>query len=161
MELFTKTFSCTTFYGGKTLVFGPILPFQLFVGPISTKSWAQLFVEPAVNKKLKVGRAGGWRAAVERVEWQSDRFRWKFLSDLFICLFEIFGIVEATYSENMKPICRFNQLCKFEAVYFSAYLFSIWTVRRGSFFHTFPIKISFDYIYLIKHLLDLKTLDTA
>jgi hypothetical protein len=39
--------------------------------------------------------------------------------------FEIFGIVEATYSENMKPICRFNQLCKFEAVYFSAYLFSI------------------------------------
>ena len=87
MELFTKTFSCTTFYGGKTLVFGPILPFQLFVGPISTKSWAQLFVEPAVNKKLKVGRAGGWRAAVERAEWQSDRFRCKFLSDLFICLF--------------------------------------------------------------------------
>ena len=61
MELFTKTFSCTTFYGGKTLVFGPILPFQLFVGPISTKSWAQLFVEPAVNKKLKVG--GGGRMA--------------------------------------------------------------------------------------------------
>ena len=92
-------------------------------------------------------------AAVERVANFSQTYSFVY--------FEIFGIVEATYSENMKPICRFNQLCKFEAVYFSAYLFSIWTVRRGSFFHTFPIKISFDYIYLIKHLLDLKTLDTA
>ena len=72
MELFTKTFSCTTFYGGKTLVFGPILPFQLFVGPISTKSWAQLFVEPAVNKKLKVG--GGERMA--RSSWKGWMGKW-------------------------------------------------------------------------------------
>ena len=28
--------------------------------------------------------------------------------------FEIFCVVEETYSENMKPMCRFNQLHKFE-----------------------------------------------
>ena len=33
--------------------------------------------------------------------------------------FKIVYIVEAAYSENMKPMCRFNQLHKFEAAYFS------------------------------------------
>ena len=78
------------------------------------------------NTKLFMGRRGeGWRAAVEGLNGKVIDFNEIFSKTYSFVYFEIFCIVEATYSDNMKPICRFNQLCKFEAVYFSAYLFSI------------------------------------
>ena len=86
---------------------------------LSTFCWADL------NKKLKVGRAGGWRAAVEGFNGKVIDYNENFSQTYSLGYFEIFCIVEATYSKNMKPMCRFNQLCKFKEAYFSVYLFEI------------------------------------
>ena len=78
------------------------------------------------NTKVLTGRGGeGLRAAVEGLNGKVIDFNANFSQTYSLVYFKILGIDEATYSENMKPICRFNQLCKFEAAYFSAYLFSI------------------------------------
>ena len=97
--------------------------------PLSTSCWGDLTKKlgPTFMSNrghIKVG-GGRRRAAVESAEWEVIDFNADFSQTYSFVYFEIFGIVEATYPENMKPICRFNQLCKFEAVYFSAYLFSI------------------------------------
>ena len=138
----------------------PLFLFSFFVKPFSivtqNKKWGQNFYVlgfwnikrghnlfqrrgETQNTKLFMGRRGeGWRAAVEGLNGKVIDFNEIFSKTYSFVYFEIFCIVEATYSENMKPMCRFNQLCNFEAAYFSAYLFEIWPDQRVFFFSCFP-----------------------
>jgi hypothetical protein len=52
---------------------------------------------------------GGLRAAVEGLNGKVIDFNENFSQTYSFVHFEIFSIVEARYSENIKPICRFNQ----------------------------------------------------
>ena len=138
----------------------PLFLFSFFVKPFSivtqNKKWGQNFYVlgfwnikrghnlfqrrgETQNTKLFMGRRGeGWRAAVEGLNGKVIDFNEIFSKTYSFVYFEIFCIVEATYSENMKPMCRFNQLSNFEAAYFSAYLFEIWPDQRVFFFSCFP-----------------------
>ena len=56
------------------------------------------------------GEGGGrWRAAVEGLNGKLIDFNENFSQTYSFVYFEIYSIVEARYSENIKPICRFNQ----------------------------------------------------
>ena len=62
------------------------------------------------NTKVLTGRGGeGLRAAVEGLNGKVIDFNENFSQTYSFVHFEIFSIVEARYSENIKPICRFNQ----------------------------------------------------
>ena len=54
----------------------------------------------------------GLRAAVEGLNGKVIDFNENFSQTYSFVHFEIFSIVEARYSENIKPICRFNQTAK-------------------------------------------------
>ena len=151
----------------------PLFLFSFFVKPFSivtqNKKWGQNFyvlgfwnIErgqnlfqrrgETQNTKLLMGRRGeGWRAAVEGLNGKVIDFNEIFSKTYSFVYFEIFCIVEATYSENMKPMCRFNQLWNLEEAYFSAYLFEIWPDQRVFFFHVFLLKIYIDCIYFTKY----------
>ena len=59
---------------------------------------------------MLTGRGGeGLRAAVEGLNGKVIDFNENFSQTYSFVYFEIFSIVEARYSENIKPICRFNQ----------------------------------------------------
>ena len=59
---------------------------------------------------MLTGRGGGrWRAAVEGLNGEVIDFNENFSQTYSFVYFGIFSIVEARYSENIKPICRFNQ----------------------------------------------------
>ena len=142
----------------------PLFLFSFFVKPFSivtqNKKWGQNFYVlgfwnikrghnlfqrrgETQNTKLFMGRRGeGWRAAVEGLNGKVIDFNEIFSKTYSFVYFEIFCIVEATYSENMKPMCRFNQLCSFEAAYFSAYLFEIWPDQRVFFFMFSSLKFT-------------------
>ena len=66
-----------------------------------------------------MGKGG---AAVEGLNGKVIDFNANFSQTYSFVYFEIFSIVEARYSENIKQICRFIKLYKFEAGYFWAYL---------------------------------------
>ena len=103
-------------------------PKFLCFGILKHKKGSKFVSEERRNTKHKIvmGRRGeGWRAAVEGLNGKVIDFNEIFSKTYSFVYFEIICIVEATYSENMKPMCRFNQLCNFEAAYFSAYLFEI------------------------------------
>ena len=120
----------------------PLFLFSFFVKPFSivtqNKKWGQNFYVlgfwnikrghnlfqrrgETQNTKLFMGRRGeGWRAAVEGLNGKVIDLNEIFSKTYSFVYFEIFCIVEATYSENMKPMCRFNQLWNLEEAYFSA-----------------------------------------
>ena len=125
MELFTFTFWCATFYVKNLQVFGQFCPFNFLLGRSQQKAGPNFLLSQQSTKKLKVGGRKDGAQQWKGFNGKVIDFNANFSQTYLFVYFEIFGIVEATYSENMKPICRFNQLCKFEAVYFSAYLFSI------------------------------------
>ena len=91
-------------------------------GPRLQKKMSKFVIEERITKNTS-GRRG--RAAVEGLNGKVIDFNENFSQTYSFGYFKIFCVVEATYSENMKPMCRFNQLCNFEAAYFSAYLFEI------------------------------------
>ena len=84
-------------------------------GPRLQKEGSQFVIEERITKNTSGRREEGWLAAVEGLNGKVIDFNENFSQTYSFGYFEIFCIVEATYSENMKPMCRFNQLCNFEA----------------------------------------------
>ena len=91
-----------------------------------------------MTKNTSGRRGEGWRAAVEGLNGKVIDFNENFSQAYSSGYFEIFCIAEATYSENMKPVCRFNQLCNFEAVYFVGISFRNLNGSTCFFFSYFP-----------------------
>ena len=54
-------------------------------------------------------RGKGWRSAVEGLNGKVIDFNKNFSQAYSFVYFDVFSIVEARYSENIKPICRFNR----------------------------------------------------
>ena len=87
-------------------------PNFLCFGILKHKKGSKFVSEERRHTKHKsvVGEWGeGLRAAVEGLNGKVIDFNENFSQTYSFVHFEIFSIVEARYSENIKPICRFNQ----------------------------------------------------
>ena len=137
-SFFVFIFCRTLFYSDTKQKVGPKF---LCFGILKHKKGSKFVSEGGgtQNTKLCMGRRGeGWRAAVEGLNGKVIDFNEIFSKTYSFVYFEIFCIVEATYSENMKPMCRFNQLCNFEAAYFFGIFFRNLNRSMCFFFSYFP-----------------------
>ena len=71
-----------------------------------------MFQRRGDTQNQSVNGEGGGRVGARAVEGLNGKvidFNENFSQTYSFVHFEIFSIVEARYSENIKPICRFNQ----------------------------------------------------
>ena len=103
---FVFVFCQTLFYSDTKPKVGPNF---LCFGILKHKKGSK-FVSEDTKHKSVIGEWGGRiAAAVEGLNGKLIDFNENFSQTYSFVYFEIYSIVEARYSENIKPICRFNQ----------------------------------------------------